>query len=102
MLEPPKAAWLFARGIEALAVETQSGSMRSTKARTREARSRPQPTIAACRRTDVLALTKLSYNTDTFGDRIPVTLRFAEAAREMLAAAPRKNELSPLPFRYCI
>ena len=70
-LKPPTAAWLFARGIEALEVETQSGSMRSTKARSREAGSRPQPTIAACRRAGLLALTKLNDNTCTFGDGIP-------------------------------
>ena len=62
-LELPTTAWLFARGIEALEVETQSGSMRSTKARSREAGSRPQPSMAACRRADALALTKLKYNT---------------------------------------
>lgn len=51
---------------------------------------------------DVLALTKLNYNACIFGDGIPVTLRFADAVGEILTAAPRKNELPPLPFRYYI
>ena len=33
---------------------------------------------------------------------VPVTLRFADAVGEILTAAPRKNELPPLPFRYYI
>lgn len=51
---------------------------------------------------DVLALTKLNYNTCIYGDGIPVTLRFADAVGEILTAAPRKNELPPLLFRYYI
>lgn len=51
---------------------------------------------------DVLALIKLNYNACIFGDGVPVTLRFADAVGEILTAAPRKNELPPLPFRYCI
>lgn len=51
---------------------------------------------------DVLALTKLNYNACIYGDGIPVTLRFADSVGEILTAAPRKNELPPLPFRYYI
>jgi hypothetical protein len=51
---------------------------------------------------DVLALTKLNYNACIYGDGVPVTLRFADAVGEILTAAPRKNELPPLPFRYYI
>lgn len=51
---------------------------------------------------DVLALTKLNYNACMFGDGIPVTLRFADSVGEILTAAPRKNELPPLPFRFYI
>lgn len=51
---------------------------------------------------DVLALTKLNYNSCIYGDGIPVTLRFADAVGEILTAAPRKGELPPLPFRYYI
>lgn len=51
---------------------------------------------------DVLALTKLNYNACIFGDGVPVTLRFADAVGEILTAAPRKEDLPPLPFRYYI
>lgn len=51
---------------------------------------------------DVLGLTKLNYNACIYGDGVPVTLRFADSVGEILTAAPRKNELPPLPFRYYI
>lgn len=51
---------------------------------------------------DVLALTKLNYNACIYGDGVPVTLRFAESIGEILTAAPRKDNLPPLPFRYYI
>jgi hypothetical protein len=51
---------------------------------------------------DVLALTKLNYNGCIYGDGVPVTLRFADSVGEILTAAPRKDELPPLPFRYYI
>ncbi len=51
---------------------------------------------------DVLALTKLNYNACIHADGVPVTLRFADAVGEILTAAPRKNDLPPLPFRYYI
>jgi len=51
---------------------------------------------------DVLALTKLNYNACIYGNDVPVTLRFADSVGEILTAAPRKNELPPLPFRYYI
>lgn len=51
---------------------------------------------------DVLALTKLNYNTCIFGDGVPVTLRFADAIGEILTAGPIQDELPPLPFRYYI
>ena len=55
---------------------------------------------------DVLALTKLNYNTCIFADGVPVTLRFADAVGEILTAGPLsntddKNEI-PLPFRHYI
>jgi hypothetical protein len=55
---------------------------------------------------DLLALTKLNYNTCIFSDGIPVTLRFADAVGEILTAGPLpsdqgKNEI-PLPFRHYI
>ena len=51
---------------------------------------------------DVLGLTKLNYNACIYGDGVPVTLRFADSVGEILTAAPRREELSPLPFRYYI
>lgn len=51
---------------------------------------------------DVLALTKLNYNTCIFGDGVPVTLRFADTIGEILTAGPIKDDLPPLPFRYYI
>jgi hypothetical protein len=52
--------------------------------------------------TDVLGLTKLNYNACIYGDGVPVTLRFADTVGEILTAAPRTEELPPLPFRYYI
>ena len=52
--------------------------------------------------TDVLGLTKLNYNACIYGDGIPVTLRFADSVGEILTAAPRREELPPLPFRHYI
>lgn len=55
---------------------------------------------------DILALTKLNYNTCIFGDGVPVTLRFADAVGEILTAGPLSNEDQsqdiPLPFRHYI
>lgn len=51
---------------------------------------------------DVLALTKLNYNTCIYGDGVPVTLRFADTIGEILTAGPIKDDLPPLPFRYYI
>jgi hypothetical protein len=49
---------------------------------------------------DVLALTKLNYNSCTFGDGQPVTLKFADAVGEILTAGPVSG--APLPFRLYI
>ena len=54
---------------------------------------------------DLLALTKLNYNTCIFADGVPVTLRFADAVGEILTAGPLSNDDSkdiPLPFRHYI
>lgn len=51
---------------------------------------------------DVLALTKLNYNTCIFSDGVPVTLRFADTIGEILTAGPIRDDLPPLPFRYYI
>ena len=50
---------------------------------------------------DVLALTKLNYNTCRYGDGKPITLKFADAVGEVLTAAPMTGVL-PLPFMYYI
>jgi hypothetical protein len=51
---------------------------------------------------DVLMLTKLNYNACIFGDGLPVTLRFADSVGEILTAAPMRDDLPPLPFRFYI
>jgi hypothetical protein len=50
---------------------------------------------------DVLALTKLNYNSCVFGDGDPVTLIFADAIGEILTAGPIDG-VPPLPFKYYI
>ncbi len=50
---------------------------------------------------DILALTKLNYNTCIFGDGIPITLKFADAVGEILTAGPIKG-VPPLPFSHYI
>lgn len=50
---------------------------------------------------DVLALTKLNYNTCIFGDGTPVTLKFADAVGDVLTAGPA-GDVPPLAFRYYI
>jgi hypothetical protein len=50
---------------------------------------------------DILALTKLNYNSCIFADGMPVTLRFAEMVGEILTAGPVSG-VPPLPFKYYI
>ncbi|MDP1779949.1 MAG: hypothetical protein Q8K73_06730, partial [Anaerolineales bacterium] len=50
---------------------------------------------------DILALTKLNYNTCIFADGVPVTLRFADAVGEILTAGPLDDDV-PLPFKHYI
>ncbi len=50
---------------------------------------------------DILALTKLNYNTCRYGDGKPITLKFADAVGEVLTAGP-PGETPPLPFMYYI
>ncbi len=50
---------------------------------------------------DIMALTKLNYNTCMFADGDPVTLKFADAIGEVLTAGP-VEDIPPLPFRYYI
>jgi hypothetical protein len=52
---------------------------------------------------DVMALTKLNYNSADYSATLPVTLGFADAVGEILMAAPpRDRPIPPLPFRYYI
>lgn len=50
---------------------------------------------------DVLALTKINFNTCLFNDREPVTIRFADAIGDVLTAAPQQGE-PMLPFKFYI
>lgn len=50
---------------------------------------------------DIMALTKVNFNSCIFADGSPVTLRFADAVGEILTAAPIPD-LPPLPFRHYI
>jgi hypothetical protein len=50
---------------------------------------------------DIMALTKLNYNTCLLADGTPVTLRFADAVGEILTAGPVRDD-NPLPFKHYI
>lgn len=50
---------------------------------------------------DVLALSKINFNTCLFNDRSPVTIRFADAIGDILVAAPQSSE-PMLPFKFYI
>jgi len=50
---------------------------------------------------DILALTKLNYNTCIYADGVPVTLRFADAVGEILTAGPT-DKTPPLTFKHYI
>lgn len=50
---------------------------------------------------DVMALTKINFNTCLFNDRSPVTIRFADAIGDILVAAPIESE-PILPFKFYI
>jgi hypothetical protein len=50
---------------------------------------------------DVLALTKINFNSCLHNDRMPVTIRFANAVGDVLIAAPVDGE-PRLPFKFYI
>ena len=50
---------------------------------------------------DLLALTKVNFNSCMFADGLPVTIRFANAVGEILTSAPIPDG-QPLPFRHYI
>jgi hypothetical protein len=51
---------------------------------------------------DVLALTKVNYNSCDFSSGLPVTLKFADRVGEILIASPNGAKAPPLPFRFYI
>ncbi len=50
---------------------------------------------------DIMGLTKMNFNSCHFNDRLPVTIRFANAIGDILTAA-RQDSIPPLPFYYYI
>jgi hypothetical protein len=50
---------------------------------------------------DIMGLTKMNFNSCHFNDRLPVTIRFANAIGDILTAAPQED-VPPLPFCYYI
>lgn len=50
---------------------------------------------------DVLGLTKINFNSCLHNDRLPVTIRFANAVGDVLISAPMDSE-PKLPFKYYI
>jgi hypothetical protein len=50
---------------------------------------------------ELMALTKLYFNSAGFADGLPVTLRFADLVGEILAAGPVKS-VAPLAFKFYI
>jgi hypothetical protein len=51
---------------------------------------------------DVLALTKVNYNSCDYASGLPVTLKFADRVGEILTASPQGGKAPPLPFRFYI
>lgn len=51
---------------------------------------------------DVLALTKLNYNSCRYADGEPITLKFADKIGEILIAAPIEKDRAPLAFKFYI
>ncbi len=51
---------------------------------------------------DVLALTKVNYNSCDYASGLPVTLKFANRVGEILTASPKGMRAPPLPFRFYI
>lgn len=50
---------------------------------------------------DILGLTKINFNSCLFNDRLPVTIRFANAVGDVLISAPIDSERR-LPFKFYI
>lgn len=50
---------------------------------------------------DILGLTKINFNSCLHNDRMPVTIRFANAVGDVLMSAPIESE-PRLPFKFYI
>ncbi|MBU2534144.1 MAG: hypothetical protein KKB37_15495, partial [Alphaproteobacteria bacterium] len=50
---------------------------------------------------DILGLTKINFNSCLLYNRMPVTIKFADAIGDVLLAAPTKGE-PKLPFKFYI
>ena len=50
---------------------------------------------------DILGLTKINFNSCLYNDRLPVTIKFADAVGDVLMSAPNESE-PKLPFKYYI
>jgi hypothetical protein len=50
---------------------------------------------------DILGLTKINFNSCLHNDRLPVTIRFANAVGDVLISAPIDRE-PRLPFKFYI
>jgi hypothetical protein len=50
---------------------------------------------------DIMGLTKINFNSCLHNDRLPVTIRFADAVGEIMLAAPQSGE-PRLPFKFYI
>jgi hypothetical protein len=50
---------------------------------------------------DIMGLTKINFNSCLYNDRLPVTIRFANAVGEIMLAAPQTGE-PKLPFKFYI
>jgi len=50
---------------------------------------------------DILGLTKINFNSCLFNDRLPATIRFADAVGDVLMSAPMDCE-PRLPFKFYI
>jgi hypothetical protein len=63
---------------------------------------RPSPdTLSSPPLRDVMGLTKINFNSCLHNDRLPVTIRFADAVGEIILAAPQSGE-PRLPFKFYI
>lgn len=51
---------------------------------------------------DILALTKLNYNSCKYSDGEPITIRFANKIGEILVAAPIEKDRAPIAFKFYI